>query len=48
MKKGDVVGNMTYFLNEKEIGKIDVIADENIKRAGFFDYLQKILKCFRA
>ena len=48
VKKGDVVGNMTYFLNEKEIGKIDVIADENIKRAGFFDYLQKILKCFRA
>lgn len=48
VKKGDKVGKVTYFLNGKEIGEIDVIASENVKKAGFFDYLHKILDYFRA
>ncbi len=48
MKKGDKVGEIKYFLKGEEIGKIDVIASESIKKAGFFDYLHKILERFRA
>lgn len=47
VRKGDLAGTVTYLLDGKEIGKIDVIADQNIQKAGFFDYLYKILGDFR-
>lgn len=48
VRKGDLAGDVTYLLDGKEIGKIDLIAAQNVEKAGFFDYLHKILKHFRA
>lgn len=46
-KKGTVVGNLVYEMNGKEIGKIDVMVSKNVKKAGFIDYLKKVLTRFR-
>lgn len=48
IKKGDKVGEVVYTLNGKKIGSIDVVATQNVKKAGFFDYLKKALERFRA
>lgn len=47
VKKGNIVGRIVYELDGKEIGKIDVVATENVKKAGFIDYLKKVLNQFR-
>lgn len=46
VKKGTTVGYMLYLLEGKEIGKMDVITSQNVRKAGFSDYLHKILECF--
>ena len=38
VKKGDTVGQRIYYLDEKEIGSVNLL-----KKAGFFDYLRKAL-----
>lgn len=43
VKKGDVVGQLIYYLDEKEIGSVNLLAEESVKKAGFFDYLRKAL-----
>lgn len=43
VKKGDTVGQRIYYLDEKEIGSVNLLAEENVKKAGFFDYLRKAL-----
>lgn len=43
VKKGDVVGQRIYYLDEKEIGSVNLLAGESVKKAGFFDYLRKAL-----
>lgn len=48
VKKGDKVGEITYFLNGEEIGKISVIAGKSMEKARFLDYLYKVLQVFRA
>lgn len=48
VKKGDVLGGLVYELSGKEIGRIDIVAAKEVKKAGFFDYLKKALKQFRA
>lgn len=47
VKKGDVVGTVKYLLNGEEIGNVDVIAAENIEKAGFFDYFCKVIGVLR-
>lgn len=47
VKKGTVVGSLVYEMNGKEIGKLDIIASKTIKKAGFADYLKKVLSRFR-
>lgn len=47
VKKNDKVGEVIYFLNGEEIGKINVIAGKSIKKASFLDYFYKVLKVFR-
>ena len=42
-KKGDTVGQRIYYLDEKEIGSVNLLAEETVKKAGFFDYLRKAL-----
>ena len=43
IKKGDTVGQRIYYLDEKEIGSVNLLAEETVKKAGFFDYLRKAL-----
>ena len=43
VKKGDTVGLRIYYLDEKEIGCVNLLAEETVKKAGFFDYLRKAL-----
>ena len=43
VKKGDTVGQRIYYLDEKEIGSVNLPAEETVKKAGFFDYLRKAL-----
>lgn len=44
VKKGDKIGTLIYELNKKEIGKTDVLAAEDVKKAGFWDYLKKVFQ----
>lgn len=41
VKKGDVVGQIIYTLDGKEIGRSDLAAAEDVKRAKFTDYLRQ-------
>lgn len=43
VKKGDVVGQLIYYLDGKKIGSVNLLAEETVKKAGFFDYLRKAL-----
>ena len=43
VKKVDTVGQRIYYLDEKEIGSVNLLAEETVKKAGFFDYLRKAL-----
>ena len=43
VKKGDTVGQRIYYLDEKETGSVNLLAEETVKNAGFFDYLRKAL-----
>lgn len=47
VKKGAAVGSLVYEMNGKEIGKVDVIVTKSVKKAGFTDYLKKVLSRFR-
>jgi len=44
--ENDKVGEITYELNGKKIGSVDIIASESIEVAGFKDYFGRILKNF--
>ena len=43
VKKGDVVGQLIYYLDGKKVGSVNLLAEESVKKAGFFDYLRKAL-----
>lgn len=47
VKKGDRAGSVSYILNGKEIGSLDILVSENVEKAGFLDYLMKMMKKFR-
>ncbi len=47
VKKGDIAGSLTYELDGKEIGKIDVVVTKDVEKAGFLDYLKKVVGYFR-
>lgn len=36
IKKGDKVGQIVYKLNDKEIGKVDIVADQDMSKANWF------------
>lgn len=44
VKTGDVVGHIIYSMGGQEIGRSELVAGENVKKAGFFDYIKKTLK----
>lgn len=43
VKKGDILGKAVFMLDGEVIGETDIIATENVEKAGFFDYLKRIL-----
>lgn len=48
VKKGDRAGVVSYVLNGKEIGSLDILVREDVEKAGFLDYLLKMMEKFRA
>lgn len=42
VKKGKKAGKLIYKLDGKEIGYLDVITTENIRKASYIDYLKKV------
>ena len=42
VKKGSVVGKAVYTLEGEEIGQMEIVSAENIRKAGFTDYLKKV------
>ena len=46
LKRGEAVGEAVYLLNDKRIGSISIVSDENVEKAGYFDYLGKVFKVF--
>jgi D-alanyl-D-alanine carboxypeptidase (penicillin-binding protein 5/6) len=44
--KGDVLGSVEYFYEGKELGKVPLLAQEDIEKAGFFFCLGKILRWY--
>lgn len=38
---GDLIGELIYTLDKKEIGRIPILASENVARAGYMDYIKK-------
>ena len=42
VRKGDVLGRLTYFLDGKEIGHVDILATEDVEKAGFLDHLKEV------
>ena len=41
--KGEELGTIVYSLNGKELGRVSLIAKEEVKRAEYIDYLNQIL-----
>ena len=48
VNKGDTLGKVTYYLQDKEIGSVPIVASESIREATFLDSWIKILKQFFA
>ena len=46
VKKGAVIGKITYTLGDKEIGNVDIVATENIEQSGYSHFLEKLLQAF--
>lgn len=43
VNKGDVVGSADYYLGEKKVGSVDILAKKSVAKAGFGAYLKKII-----
>lgn len=41
VKKGEVVGKAVYILDGKEIGSVDIVSTQNVRKAKFLDYLKR-------
>ena len=46
VQEGDKVGEAVYYLNGIEIGSSPIVSRETVKKAGYTDYLQFLLKMF--
>lgn len=43
LKKGDAVGELSYYYDSKKLGSIFVMAKESVKKATYFDYFRKLV-----
>ena len=41
VKKGEIIGMITYYYDDKAIGNIDIVASEDIEKAGFTFYIKE-------
>lgn len=46
VKKGDELGAIVYSLNGTELGRVSLVAEEDIEEAGYGDYLKRLLSFF--
>lgn len=46
VKKGDVMGRLVYYLDGKEIGYAEILAEENVKKMKYTDAYMKVIKKF--
>lgn len=46
IKQGDKVGSIEFLLQGKSIGSVDIVAVENVEKAGYVDYLQRIFMLY--
>lgn len=46
VNKGDVVGEIIYYYGDREIGRVDIVSVQEVKKAGYLDYLKKCEKSF--
>lgn len=46
VQKGAKAGELQYFLNGKQIGSVDILAAEEVPRAGFTDYFMEGVDAF--
>ncbi|MBQ4137431.1 MAG: D-alanyl-D-alanine carboxypeptidase [Clostridia bacterium] len=44
VKKGDIVGKISYILDGSELGSVDIVSLENADKIGYFGVLGRILK----
>lgn len=44
IKENEKVGEITYHLNGKQIGTVDIVAANTVEKAGFLDYFNQVLK----
>lgn len=42
IKEGEVVGNVSYYIGEKQIGSIAICSTDNLREIGYMDYLKKM------
>ncbi len=44
VKKGDKIGEAEYYLGDKKVGSVDILAMENVEEAGFLSSLRKVIR----
>ena len=44
VKKGDKIGEAEYYLGDKKVGSVDIIASEEVEKSGFLSCLKKVLR----
>lgn len=47
VRKGQKVGELTYYLGKKKIGSVEILAKETCRKAEFLDYLKKVIQKLR-
>lgn len=46
-QKGQEIGRAVYYLDGKELGSVGILLAQDVKKAGFLDYLKKIWDSYR-
>ena len=46
-QKGQEIGRAVYYLDGKELGSVGIVLAQDVKKAGFLDYLKKIWDSYR-
>ena len=44
VQKGDVLGYLVYKLDGQELGRVTVVSEEDVEKAGYLDYWKRVLE----